>query len=93
MLQHACLVLNRIAVSKFASLLAASGKTGIRLCYGLDIKLYVLIGLDRIFFLCLFGHSGFDWSFSFAHVFQRYCLIPSGIGRCCSTLFLPKLCL
>ena len=52
MRQSACLVFNPITVNNFASLFNC------RLNDGPDIKLFILVGLDRIFFVCCLAHRG-----------------------------------
>ena len=49
MRQSACLVFNPITVNNFASL---------RLDDGRDIKLFILVGLGRSFFVCCLAHRG-----------------------------------
>ena len=59
MRQSACLVFNPITVNNFASL----GRSGVRLDDGPDIKLFILVGLGRSFFVCCLAHRGSTVSF------------------------------
>ena len=59
MRQSACLVFNPITVNNFApSLIAVVGRSGVRLDDGPDIKLFILVGLGRSFFVCCLAHRG-----------------------------------
>ena len=59
MRQSACLVFNPITVNNFASLFnCTAGGSGVRLNNGLDIKLFILVGLGRSFFVCCLAHRG-----------------------------------
>ena len=85
MRQSACLVVNPIAANNFDS-----GGSGVRLNDGPDLKLFILVGWGRSFFVCCLVHRG-----SFTPVFQWCCSTPQGspsVGR--NTLFLssPHLC-
>ena len=56
MRQSACLVFNPITVNNFASLFNCT--PGVRLNDGTDIKLFILVGLGRSFFVCCLAHRG-----------------------------------
>ena len=56
--QSACLVFNPIAVNNFASLFNCTPWAGVRLNDGPDIKLFILVGLGRSFFVCCLAHRG-----------------------------------
>ena len=57
MRQSACLVFNPITVNNFASLFNCTpGGSGVRLSDGPDIKLFILVGLGRSFFVCCLAH-------------------------------------
>ena len=52
MRQSACLVINPITIDGYAALFNCSG-LGVRLHDGHDLKLFILVGLDRSFRLLL----------------------------------------
>ena len=54
MRQTACLVFNPITVNNFASLFNCT--PGVRLNDGPDIKLFILVGWGRSFFVCCLAH-------------------------------------
>ena len=56
MRQSACLVFNPITVNNFVSLFNCG--SGVRLNDGPDIKLFILVGLGRSFFVCCLAHRG-----------------------------------
>ena len=58
MRQSACLVFNPITVNNFASLFNCTpvNGSGVRLNDGPDIKLFILVGLGRSFFVCCLSH-------------------------------------
>ena len=59
MRQSACLVFNPFTVYNFASLFNCTlGGLGVRLIDGPDIKLFILVDLDRSFFVCCLAHRG-----------------------------------
>ena len=59
MRQSACLVFNPITVNNLASLFNCTpGGSGVRLDDGADIKLFILVGLGRSFFVCCLAHQG-----------------------------------
>ena len=64
MRRAACLVLNQITVNSFASLFNLhAGGSGDRLNDGPDIKLFILVGLGRSFFVCCLTHRGLTVGF------------------------------
>ena len=59
MRQSACLVFNPITVNNFGFLFNLySGGSGVRHNDGPDIKLFILVGWGRSFFVCCFAHRG-----------------------------------
>ena len=59
MRQSACLVFNAITVNNFAfPLKLHAGGSGVRLNDGPDIKLFILVGLGRSFFVCCLANRG-----------------------------------
>ena len=57
---------------------------GVRLNDGPDIKLFILVGLGRSFFVCCLAHRDSTVGFVFAPVFQWCCSTPKGspgVGR------------
>ena len=60
MRQSACLVFNPITVNNVASLFNCTpvGRASVRLNDGPDIKLFILVGLGRSFFVCCLAHRG-----------------------------------
>ena len=95
MRQSACLVLNPITVSNFASLFNCTPVGGRQTQWWPRHKAINFSWLGPELFCLLLGRPGFNCWFSFALVFQWCCLTPQGspgVGR--NTLFLssPHLC-
>ena len=76
MRQSACLVINPITVDGYAALFNCT-PSGVRLHDGPDLKLFILVGLDRSFRLLL-GPPGLNWLSYFASDFQWCCLTDQG---------------
>ena len=58
MRKSACLVFNPITVNNFASSLIARRWVGLQTHDGPDIKLFILVGWGRSFFVCCLAHRG-----------------------------------
>ena len=58
MRQSACLVFNPITVNNFASLFNCTPVGRASFDDGPDIKLFILVGLGRSFFVCFLAHQG-----------------------------------
>ena len=95
MRQSTCLVFNPITVNNFASLFNCTpvGRASDSMMAP-DIKLFILVGLGRSFFVCCLSHRGSTVGFYSAPVFQRCCSTPRGSPGVDRNTFLssPHLC-
>ena len=89
MRQSACLVFNPITVNNFASLFncTPAGGSGVRLNDGPDIKLLILVGLGRSFFVCCLAHRGSTVGFLLLQCSSGVVRHPRGLQVSVATRF------
>ena len=69
--QSACLVFTLITVNSYVSLLNCMPRgSGVRLYDGPDLKLFVLFGWERSFYVCCLAHRGSTCDFLLLQIFS-----------------------